>query len=210
MVIETLWGVFLGFVCFWIASQGSTVRGIVAASLAVLLATICSLVVAFYFASLSVVRKAVTDAALGQTILNTLFDRVLGIAEKSNEDPTVPPESPTHIMSPDEVEQKLNDAANKLLSNEPPSTKWAGPFFWLAKQIQRVSVWATVKVIVASCSQDEGAVNMLELRDRLGCTVDDGVVSFLKQYFKRLAFSLISIVSLIAVLLAFAIQHLPI
>ncbi|MGB6042694.1 MAG: hypothetical protein WBF93_06010, partial [Pirellulales bacterium] len=116
---------------------------------------------------------------------------------------------PTH-MSREEIEKTLNDAAKKILSEEPPSTKWAGPLFWLAKQIQRISIWATVKVIVKSCSHDGKSVNMFELRDQLASTIDDGAVSYLKQYFTRLAFTVISAVSLVSILLALGIRQLPI
>ncbi len=208
MILETLWGVLLAALCFWIASHGSTIRGVLAAVLAFLLVTACALVVAVYFASLSVVRKAVSDAALGRAIFDSLFEYALGV---SGEDTGERPETakvPTH-MSREEVEKTLNDAAKQILSDEPPSTKWAGPLFWLAKQIQRISIWATVKVTVKSCSHDGKSVNMFELRDRLASTIDDGVVSYLKQYFTRLAFTVITAVSLLSMLLALGLRQLP-
>ena len=209
MILEALWGVLLAGLCFWIASQGSTIRGILAAVLAFLLVTVCALVIAVYFASLSVVRKAVSDAALGRAIFDSLFEYTLGVSgEDIGERPNTA-KVPTH-MSREQVEETLKNAAKQILSEEPPSTKWAGPFFWLAKQIQRVSIWATVKVIVKSCSHDGNSVNMFELRDRLASTIDDGVVSYLKQYFSRIAFTAILAVSLISMLLALGIRQMPI
>lgn len=182
--------------------------GVLAAVLAFLLVTACALVIAVYFASLSVVRKAVSDAALGQAIFDSLFEYALGVSGKDSGERPSTAKISTH-MSREEVEKTLNDAAKHILSDEPPSTKWAGPLFWLAKQIQRISIWATVKVIVKSCSRDGKSVNMFELRDRLGSTIDDGVVSYLRQYFTRLAFTVITAVSLIALLLALGIRQLP-
>ena len=208
MILETLWGVLLAALCFWIASHGSTIRGVLAAVLAFLLVTVCALVVAVYFASLSVIRKAVSDAALGRAIFDSLFEYALGVSgEDTGERPNTA-RIPTH-MSREEVEVTLNDAAKQILSDEPPSTKWAGPLFWLAKQIQRISVCATVTVIVKSCSHDGKSVNMFELRDRLASTIDDGVVSYLKQYFTRLTFTVITAVSLISMLLALGIRQIP-
>lgn len=209
MILETVWGVGLAILCFWIASQGSIVRGAMAVTLAFVLVTVCALVIAVYFASLSVVRKAVSDAGLGRIVFDNLFDYALGI---SGEDTGEQPEEArirTH-MSRDDVANKLHDASKKILSDEMPSTKWAGPVFWLAKQIQRITIWATVKVIVKSCSHDGNSVNMFELRDRLASTIDDGVVSYLKQYFTRLVFTAISAVSLVSVVVAFGIRQLPI
>lgn len=208
MVLEALWGVLLAAMCFWIAGNGSTTRGILAAILAFILVTICALIVAVYFACLSVVRKAVSDAGLGRTIFNSLFEYALGVSGEDTGQPSPDAKIRTH-MSRDEVEKTLHDAANQVLSAEAPSTQWAGPFFWLAKQIQRISIWATVKVIVKSCSHDGTTVNMFELRDRLASTIDDGVVSYIKQYFTRLAFTAITTVSLVSMLVAYGIRHLP-
>ncbi|MEM9940406.1 MAG: hypothetical protein AAF939_02375 [Planctomycetota bacterium] len=148
------------------------------------------------------------DAALGRAIFDSLFEYALGV---SGEDTGQRPETAkiaTHL-SREEVEKVLNNAAQKILSDEPPSTKWAGPLFWLAKQIQRISIWATVKVIVKSCSKDGKSVNMFELRDRLASTIDDGVVIFLKNYIFRIAFAGISAASSISILLALGIRQIP-
>ena len=187
MVLEVLWGVLLASFCFWIASNGSTLRGCLAAVLAFFFVTVCTLVLALYFSSLSVVRKAVSDAGVGRTIFDALFDYALGISGEDTGERSATAKIPTH-MSREEVENTLNGAAKRMLSETLPTTKWASPLFWFAKQIQRASIWATVKVIVKSCSNDGNSVNMFELRDRLASTIDDGVVSFIKQYFLRLAF----------------------
>ena len=209
MILETLWGVLLAALCFWIASHGSTLQGVIAAVPAFLLVTVCAVVMAIYFASLSVVRKAVSDAALGRIIFDSLFDYALGISGEDNGERPDAAKIPTH-MSHEEVEKTLNAAANQVLSEEAPATQWAGPLFWLAKQIQRISIWATVKVIVKSCSHDGKSVNMFQLRDRLASTIDDGVVSYLKQSFLRIALTVISVVSAISILLAWGIRQLPI
>jgi hypothetical protein len=98
---------------------------------------------------------------------------------------------------------------NTGLSDDPPATRWAGPFLWLAKHVQRITIWATVKVIVKSCSHDGKSVNMFELRDRLASTIDDGVVSHLQGHFTRLALLVILSASLFSVVLAFGIRQLP-
>jgi hypothetical protein len=209
LILETGWGLLLAIACFWVASHGSTARGVIAVALALALVTVSSLVIAVYLSCLSVVQKAVTDVHLGRTIFDSLFERVLGVSGNDTGERPEAAKIPTH-MSKVEVEETLNSAARHLLSIEAPSTKWAGPLFWLAKQIQRISVWATVKVIVKSCSHDGSSVNMFELRDRLASTIDQGVVKFIKQYITRLAFTLISAVSTVSLLFAYVISLLPI
>ena len=209
MILETLWGLLLASLCFWVASQGSTFRGFLAAVFAFILVTACTLVIALYFSSLSVVRKAVSDAALGRSIFDALFDYALGVSGADTGERPSTAKIPTH-MSHEQVESTLNDTAKLIFSEDLPSTRWASPLFWLAKQIQRISIWATVRVIVKSCSNDGKSVNMFELRDRLASTIDDGVVSYIKQYFTRLAFTAISLVSVLSLLIALGIRRLPI
>lgn len=209
MILETLWGVTLAVLCFWIASDGSTIRGILAAGLAFLLVTACALVVAVYFACLAVVRKAVSNAGLGRTIFDTLFEHALGVSGDDSGQKPATAKIGTHYTRT-EVEQTLNNAAKHVLSDDLPSTQWAGPVFWLAKQIQRISIWATVKVILKACSNDGTSVNMFELRDRLASTIDDGVVTFLKQYFTRLSLTVVTAVSFVLILAAYAIRQLPV
>jgi len=88
----------LAAVCFWIAGQESTICGILAAILALLMTTVCVLIIAVYFASLSVVRKAVSDAGVGRTIFDAIFDYALGISgedtgERTRANEQLPPES---------------------------------------------------------------------------------------------------------------------
>ncbi len=115
MVLETLWGVVVALLCFWVASEGSNVRGTLAVVVAMLLVTVCTVVIAVYFASLSLVRKAVADAALGRNIFDALFDHVLGISGADAGEKPVAAKVPTH-MSREEIENTLKAASRYLLS----------------------------------------------------------------------------------------------
>ena len=169
---------------------------VLATVLAFLLVTICALVIAVYFASLSVVRKAVSDAALGRVIFDSLFEYALGVSgEDIGERPTLRRFRLT--CRADRLRKRLIMPPNRFFPRNHLQPDGRARFFWLAKQIQRISIWATVKVIVKSCSNDGNSVNMFELRDRLASTIDSGVVSYLKQYFSRIAFTVILAASLI-------------
>lgn len=208
LVLECLFALALAALCFWIASDGSIVRGAIAAGVAFTFATVATVIVAVYFAALSVVKKAVSDAGLGRTIFNSLFRHALGV---SGGDPGHMPDEarvPTHL-SHQEVEQTLNNAARTLLSDDAPSSRWAAPVLWLAKQVQRISVWATVKVIVKSCSDDGTSVNMYQLRDRLASTIDRSVVSLIRGQFTRLVLALLSGIALVSIIVASVIRLLP-
>lgn len=209
MILEVCWGVLLAGLCFWIAADGSTLRGIIAVIIAMLFVSVCAAILAVYFAALSVVRKAVTDARIGQIVFESLFEHVLGVSDQDSDQHSENVGRSEH-QSAKEVEQTFNDAASSILSMGMPSTNSAGLFFWLAERIQRIAVWATVNVIVKSCSRDGTSVSLLELRDRLAPMIDNAVVSYLKQFFTRLALTIISCASSVMILVAYGIRLLPI
>ena len=128
MILETLWSLFLAAVCFWIAGQESTICGILAAILALLITTVCVLTIAVYFASLSVVRKAVSDAGVGRTIFDAIFDYALGISGEDTGERTATARVPTH-MSRDEVKKTLHNASKNSCPTNHPQPSGLARFF---------------------------------------------------------------------------------
>lgn len=208
LVLEALWGFTLAGLCLWLVGHGSWVRGIVAGVVALVVVTGGSFVLATYYAAVRTMQKAVKDAGLGSVIFHQLFEHALGV---SGEDAGVRPAEailPTHL-SAREVKAKLDAAARMILSEEGPSTSWSLPFFWLARQIQKIAVWATVRVVVRACSHDGGAMNLYELRDRLASMIDEMLLAQVTQYFYRFALAVMTILSGVVVLIALGIRYLP-
>jgi len=170
--MEVLVGLTMAGLSFWIANDGSLVRGILATVLALLFVTVLALVVGIYYSAISTARKAVADAGLGRTVFDELFDRVLGVRGDDLGEQSETAKVPTHMSA--------------------------------------ICVWATVKVIVKSCSYDGDSVNLFELRDRLASIIDDGVTSHLKQSFTRMALLATIIVCMLVVLLSLGIREIPI
>lgn len=208
LVLEVGWGVLLASLCFWIAGHGSLIRGIIAAILAFVLVTIVAVVLSTYFAAISVVRKAVADAGIGKIVFDRLFEHVLGVAGDQTHPHSQESLVPV-IMPASEVKAKLTAAARLILAEELPSTNLAGPFFWLVKQIEKIAIWATVKVVVKACSKEGDSVNLYDVRDRMAGIIDGQVVNYVKQYFVRIALLLISLASSLAVLVAIGLWLLP-
>lgn len=205
--------VFVGFalvaLSFWVAYDGSLLRGTLAGLVGFLLVTFVALVLAVYYSSLSTAKRAVMDAGIGGVVFNELFDRAFGVHGEENDERTVRAKIPTRLSAA-EVKGILDDAARSLLSDRPAASFWSAPAFWLAKQIRKICVWATVKVILKSCSREGNSVNLYELRDRLAAIIDDGVVSWLKACFMRVAVTTTLIVCGITIVLALGIRQLPI
>ena len=136
LAIELLVGLTMAGLSFWLAYDGSLVRGILATVLAILFITVLAVVVGVYYAAISTARRAVADAGLGKTVCDELFDRVLGVrGDDAGEQPDTA-QIPTH-MSAKEVKTALNGAARKLLSDKPLSNQLTAPLFWLANRFKK-------------------------------------------------------------------------
>ncbi|MCR9201753.1 MAG: hypothetical protein NXI04_24165 [Planctomycetaceae bacterium] len=123
LVLELLWSLQLAVLSFWVASDGSTLRGLLAACGVFLLCGVSTVTLAAYFSAQVVIRQAVEEAALGRAVLHGLFRRVLGVTDPDSGEEQKTPRVPVE-MSREDVERVLNDAAGRLLSEDGPVTRW--------------------------------------------------------------------------------------
>ena len=200
LMLELLWALPLAIFSYWLAGGESITRSVIAAVICFGLSTICSLILAVYNSATSVVRKAVSDAGIGRTIFNNLFDRVLGVKGEDTGEKPEGAKVPTH-MPASELRTKLNSAAEKILSEDASSTRWVGPFFWLAKRIQKICVWATVKVIVRFCSKEGDSVNVYHIRDQLASVIDEKIVAYLTGHYRFFATTAVTLLTIIEMLI---------
>lgn len=208
VVLEVCWGLVLAGLCFWLASHDSWVQGIIAVVLALLLVTIASVILAGYYAAICVVRKAVVTAGIGKAVFDNLFEHVLGVTGDDTDQQPTKARVPVKVTA-GELKSKFNTAARHLLAQEASATNLPAVLFWLARRIEKLAIWATVKVIVKSCSNQGDAVNLYDVRDKLAGVIDDHVVSFVKQYFFRMAMVFIAAASALAILVALVFRLLP-
>ena len=208
LLLELGWGLLLAGLCIWIAAQGSIIRACIAAIIALVTVTFAAAVIAAYYCALSVVRRAISEVGIGKAIFENIFARLIGV---SGEDPGKQPDQAlvdTH-MSADELKEQLNSIAATIIAESKPESNWLQPVHFLARQIQKIAVWATVKTITKSCSRDGQSANLFVLKDRLSAAIDEGVVSIIQHDFRRLAYLTISLASILSVLAALTVRQLP-
>ncbi|YCM43981.1 hypothetical protein V2O64_21970 [Verrucomicrobiaceae bacterium 227] len=199
ILIDVLYGFVMVAIAYGVASDGSLIRGILASFVVISLVMTVGLLLSFQSAVLNVVRKAIQDHQIGRKIFDTLFDKAL----KST------PFSESKLTSK-EVERIFNKAAKNLLHEKFSAADAPGVALWLAKQIQRVTVWATVKVIVKSCSPDGDFVKLEDVRDRLAAVIDQTLLLYLKEHYRRIFFAALGITTSLSILICMGIRQLPI
>jgi len=208
LLIDGVYGLLLAALAFWIAYDGSVLRGTLAVVVSIVMVVVLGFVVALHLAATSTIRSAIADAGLGRKIFDGIFEKALGIVGDDGESTRETAYRPTN-MSSQEVETTFSKAANLLLGEEISTGGISGPFFWLAKRIQKIAVWATVRVIVRTCSADGKSVNLFYVRDQLGGVIDERLGVFLKDRSMKLAYLGISLVTLVSVLSAWVIRQIP-
>ncbi|QDV51718.1 hypothetical protein [Gimesia fumaroli] len=209
--IECLYGPLLTAIVLWIViAEDSLLRLILALSINVILVMLLGLFVSFQFTMSKTVSRFLERTAIGRRIFDALFDLVLGISDESPEGRFSAPQS-MHGMSLSELEDKLNAAGDVLLSQKVVAATLPRLALWFAGKIQRTLVWATIRVIIRSCSSEgsNSSIDLLMLRQNLADVIDAKIADYLKLHATRLMISLFISVSLLAILLAYGIRQIP-
>ena len=199
ILIDVLYGFVMVAIAYWVASDGSVLRGILAGNVVLSLVITVGFLLSFQSAVIKVVQKAIQDHQVGKRIFDALFEKALNSTEFSESK-----------LTPKEVERIFNKAAKNLLHEEFNAADATGAALWLARQFQRVTVWATVKVIVKSCSPDGDFVKLEVVREKLADVIDQTLLLYLKEHYRRIFFATLGIITSLSILICMGIRKLPI
>lgn len=157
------------------------------------------------------ISRAIRKAAIGRLVFDALFDNLLGVTPDNPQGDTKLTKA-LHGLPVKEVEARLNHAAAALLETEVVEATIPGLALWLAAKVQRVFVWATIRVIVSQCTVGgtrDASVDLLELRNRLAGRIDNLIADWLKRRVTRFTLWLAGLTVALAVLVAIGIRQLP-
>jgi hypothetical protein len=211
LIIDVLYGGVLALLCFWIAADGSVVRGTIAAVLAVLMAIVVGMLVGLNLTIVMTIGRAVRQAAVGKLVFDQIFVHAMGVTDEQPEGARALTQK-LHALPVREVEATLQRAADAMLAEQLEDVRLAGLFFWLARRMQRVVIWVTIRVVVRECASgrgDDAMVDLLVVRDRLAGTIDEQIIGMLREQSFRLVWALMGAVFVVALMLAWLISWLP-
>lgn len=198
LLLDVLYAFLLALLAFWIAAHGSWIRGVLAGCLALILSIVVGTIISVQIGIVRAAKAVVKRAAVGRLTLDALVQRL--------------PISPEAGWTLDELEASLNDAGRMILGESPPVRLLALPF-WLASKVQRIVVWATVRIILRQASrQHEGSrrIDITAVRDRLADIIDRLILERISEQLTRVTGSLIVFVTLTVAIVALLIRYLPI
>lgn len=202
LIIDVGLGLLLAIGCFAIAADGSILRGVLAAIVALVATGFLGTILAFNVAVSLGVARAVREAQLGTKVLQALLDEInSGSLEKLDG------------LKITELENKLNSAAKAVIADDDFPVGLAGVSQWLANRIERVVIWATVRVVISQCSSGEGedrVVDFGRLQELLSGKIDAYIIDLVRSDVRRLSLSLAGAVVSLSALVAYGISKLPI
>ena len=191
IVIDILWGGFLAALAFWWVSQESLWQGILAVIWTIVVMGSLGVAASIQFSIFATVKKAIKESQLGSRIFEKLIGKSTGISGLI--------EDPNQLLAVSEVERAMNAAAKQILVTDDESSDLSGVMFWLARRMQRVAVWATVRVIVRASSADGETVKFSIIRDRLGGVIDQRVIDVVTGLSWKIVGQLVGLATLLVV-----------
>lgn len=198
LIIDVLYGSVMAGLAIWIAAEGSIFRGILAGVL------VYGLIVGFGFflslqkAAFHVIQRAIEEFKLGSLIFDDLIE---GSIDSLRSEVTE--------LDARQLEKVLSKTASRSLTTELNDSSASGISFWLCSQILRLSVWATVRIVVRTSSKDGQTVSLHDVKDKFAGIIDQLLFDYFKEHIRRIYYGCLSILTALTILISYAIRQIP-
>ncbi len=201
LAIDVAFGALLALVCYWIAADGSLLRGTLAAGPALLLAVVVGFILATQVTVSSTVARVIQQTALGRTTLDALVSAA-GIEQELERDITIPQLSKLLAAAPT-APQGADDQRGSI-------SRFAR---WIASRVWRVAMWATCRQFYATAQRlaaPDGTVKLARVKEVLAETIDTRIVEMVRARTLQWTALLLVGCAIIACAAAAGIRLLPI
>jgi hypothetical protein len=211
VLFDIVLGLPLATICYFVASDGSWVKGLSAALLGFIAAVALGIFLGAQLSAYFTIRRGLRQLRLGSLVFDQLFSVLMGVSET---EPAGRPElvRKLHGVTPKEAELALQEAAQSVLGRTD-DTGIRGFGKWVARRVLRLLVWAVVKLVMRqaiSGTGDEARVDLIILRDRLSDHVDELIADQLRKRYATISVGLTVAVVLLTLLVAYGIRQVPI
>jgi hypothetical protein len=194
-------GVVMGVAGYFIASGGSTLRGVIGGGIAALIMFVGGCAVAWQSALREGILTLLSVASLGHRLL----DRLLQVTGLQN--------SLDQKLSLAELHGKLWSAGPALASETPASSKGG----WIGRRLvvgaQAAAAWLVIRLVrrgAAAVADNDGMVSLQSVTTALAETVDDRVGDAIRRRTRALSVLFISVAAAAGALAAWGVGQLPI
>jgi hypothetical protein len=206
----TFMGLGVAVLSFYLAAQGSTLRGVIALLLALATCVGLGLLLAGKRAVMRALLQGVKKLGLGKRTLGLLFERLLGVAEGSAKGERGGAVARTVERLPlAEAETQLREVARGLVRADE---RTPGLRARLARALQARLLEKIEQATLAGFREENektGGVNLLKVRDELAGKVDGMLAERLEGAASRVTVIVVAASLLVSVGLALAVSRLP-
>ena len=196
---------------YFVASDGSILRGVAAAGIAFSGSAIVGFVAAQKLAAAKVLQEAVAELAMGRKLLGAIFDMASGV---SGDNPDGDPKLIQKLqgVSLDEASEVLNAASDGVVERLPGfglGRLGRG----IARRAGRLGSWLTVRVVLRYCAtsgEDRDRVDLMAARDKLASMIDEMILDELRSQIFRGVMSVLLIVVAVVLVISAVIRQIPV
>jgi hypothetical protein len=208
-IIDVVFGLALASLCFYIAYDGSLVRGLLAGLVALVLSVVLGLFASVKITAFYALSRTIEQAAVGGRVFDALAEHWLGVSDENPRGDTTITQT-LHGLTVEEAESKLNEAVESLLGHEAIERSVPRLVRWIADKIQRVLIGTVVRIVRRQLQLDaEGTVDLVAVRSQLADRIDEMIADQLRQELNRFLLMAAAVVVILSCLIAWGIRQLP-
>jgi len=168
LAVDVGFGMLIAIACYFIAADGSLLRGMLAALGGLLLAVVTGFVLATQVTVSLSIARLVEQTQLGRKTLDALL-RVAGRNDLLEKSVTIP-----------RLGTLLHDAAKSVVEEEVPRGKVSRIVAAVSRRVLRVVLWLVARQVLASARrmcEPDGTIRLVRVRDELSDVVDRQLVA---------------------------------
>jgi hypothetical protein len=208
VVCMILFGFVLAGVSYYLASQTSTLRGVLAALIAIPVSTVAGFIVAGQRAVAVALIRGLRQHRFGETLVRAVFERLLGVSGQHamGERGGFVAQSVERLPLA-QAEARLNDAVTALLQAPAEGGGLTG---WLRRRLQARLLRAVRDITLARFraeGAEHGGVDLVNVQTELGARADGLVINHLRRGTVRMTAGIILVTVVVVIGIALTLQR---
>jgi hypothetical protein len=197
LAVDLGFGLVIAAGCYFVAADGSVLRGVLAALLGLVLAVVTGFILSTQVTVSLSIARLVEQTQLGRKALDALL-RAAGRNDVLEKSITVP-----------RLGRLLHDAAKTVADEEVPRGKASRIVGAVSRRVLRVVLWHVARQVLASAQrmcEPDGTIRLVRVRDELSDVIDRQLVAAVRTRTKQWSAALLLICAAVALAAAWGIR----
>lgn len=197
LAVDVAFGLVIAVGCYFVAADGSVLRGVLAALLGLVLAVVTGFILSTQVTVSLSIARLVEQTQIGRKSLDALL-RVAGRNDLLEKSLTVP-----------RLGALLHDAAKTVAAEEVPRGTVSRIVGAISRRVLRVVLWLVARQVLATAQrmcEPDGTIRLVRVRDELSDVVDRQLVAAARTRTKQWTVGLLIVCAAVALAAAWGIR----